>query len=147
MTPNASCPRCQTVVAYAEGTRPACPACGYPGPDRRVPPAPWTPPVPGVAAPTRTSGKAVAALVLGVLGILTLPLGFPLAIAALVLGILARREVRAGGAAVEGNGMAVAGIVLGAIALALGAVVFAAVLFVLVSDLGGAPSVVPVVLA
>lgn len=131
------------MVSYAEGTQPTCPACGYPGPDLRVQ-TPWAPPGPGAVAPTRTSGKAVTALVLGILGILTLPLGFPLAVAALVLGIMARGEIRAGAGTVEGNGMAVAGIVLGAIALALGAIVFAAVLFVLTSDLGGAPSVVPV---
>lgn len=73
-----------------------------------------TPPPPPVRT---TSGKAIAAMVLGILGITGG--GAPLGIIALVLGYSARNDIRASRGTLDGDGMATAGIVLGWIAVAL----------------------------
>lgn len=67
---------------------------------------------PMVAA--RTNGKAIAALVCGIGGFFV----FPASIAAVVLGHVARREIRQTGEA--GRGMATAGLILGYIGAVLG---------------------------
>ncbi|MGB0653412.1 MAG: DUF4190 domain-containing protein [Thermoplasmatota archaeon] len=74
----------------------------------------WAPP----AANAPTNGKAIAALVLGILACCALgPLtGVP----ALILGILANKEVQAGGFSEGSKAMAIAGIVLGAIGTLFG---------------------------
>lgn len=66
-----------------------------------------------------TSGKAIAALVLGLAGLIVA--GIILGILALVFGLLARRDIeRQPG--LGGRGMAIAGIVLGPIDIVLGVV-------------------------
>jgi uncharacterized membrane protein YeaQ/YmgE (transglycosylase-associated protein family) len=71
---------------------------------------------------------AVAALVLGIIGTLfslnwlTVWVGGPLAIIALVLGILARKQLAAEG---KPTGMATAGMVLGIVGTAVAALIFA----------------------
>lgn len=66
------------------------------------------------AAPT--SNLAVASLVCGVLGIIQfLPIIGP--VAAVVTGHMARREIRASGGSISGNGMALAGLIMGYIML------------------------------
>lgn len=67
---------------------------------RRIPP-PSPPPL------ARTNGKAIGAVVCGVTGLF---FGLP-AVPAVVLGHMARREIR--GTGEQGDGMAVAGLVLG----------------------------------
>lgn len=84
-------------------------------------PLPPPPPRPPPAVPAeRTSAKAVAAMVLALVG---LALGFlfvPLicCVLAIVLGAVARREINAAGGRLAGRGQAVAGIVLGILGLA-----------------------------
>lgn len=83
------------------------------------------------APPPRTNGGAVASLVCGVLGTVTFGVT---AIPAVVLGHLARREIRRTGE--QGDGMAIGGIVLGwlMIVAVVGAVVVGLMLFNVVSD-------------
>jgi hypothetical protein len=67
----------------------------------------------------RHSGKATAALVLGIIGVFTVLCIVPAicAILALIFGILARNEINASGGTVSGGGMAKAGIILGCVGL------------------------------
>jgi Domain of unknown function (DUF4190) len=76
---------------------------------------------PSAGASQEKPGKAIASLVLGILGVLT----FLIPIVAIILGILAivfgstsRNEIRRRGLA--GHGQATAGLVLGVIAVLLG---------------------------
>ena len=88
----------------------------------------YTPPLPpppmpesGGYAQPRTSGKAVAALVTGVLG---LPgifcCGFLSGIPAIILGLLARRDIKSSSGRLSGDGLALSGLVLGVLALSIG---------------------------
>jgi hypothetical protein len=90
-------------------------------------PAPPPPPRPYRAAPAvpQTSGMAVAALVMGIVGLVLLPLIG--SILALIFGYAARRDIRSRPNELTGEGLAVAGIVMGWIAIVLtviGIVVF-----------------------
>lgn len=90
------------------------------------------PPPGGPGARGPTNSKAIASLVLGIVGCCTVwiyGLGIILGIVGLVLGIIANKEIKASGQA--GSGMAVAGIVLGSIAIAAGILLlaFAGVVF------------------
>ena len=79
-------------------------------------------------APKRTNGVAIAALVLGIIGLLTfwVPiLGLVLGLIALVLGIVGVRR------GPNGKGMAVAGIVLGTLAVIGGVIILVIGYFVL----------------
>lgn len=67
------------------------------------------------AAPRRASGKATAALVLGIAGFITV---FASALA-VALGTLALGDIRGARGALAGRGVAIAGIALGVIALSL----------------------------
>jgi hypothetical protein len=81
------------------------------------PPPPPPPAAPyGGGAPT-SSGKAVAALVLGILGLVSC--GPIAAIPAIVVGRSAQREIDASGGMVTGRGLATAGVVLGWIEVAV----------------------------
>jgi Na+/H+-dicarboxylate symporter len=81
------------------------------------------PPGPGASSyqtPQPGSGLAIASLILGILSLVTFCLIFvsaPLAVIAIILGIVASNQVKAGRA--SGGGMARAGMVLGIIALCL----------------------------
>jgi hypothetical protein len=86
---------------------------------------------------SRTSGKAIAALVLGISAIVIWPLAIILGPLAIYFGISSKNAIRLNPGQ-SGNGMAIAGIVLGSISLLFGLIVAAAVVFVLVSNLGGA---------
>ena len=83
-------------------------------PNAPVPPLPPTggPGQPMYAAPQPT-GKAIAAMVTGILG-LTMCC-FPIGIVAWVLGKQAEREIRASGGRLGGDGMAKAGWIMGII--------------------------------
>jgi hypothetical protein len=70
---------------------------------------------PYAQAPRRNSSKATWALVLGILGILVLPIVF--SILAIVIGVSARSEIDRTPSVISGRGNATAGIVLGIIGL------------------------------
>jgi len=91
---------------------------------------PPPPPPPGYGAapqppyggqPASNSGKAIASMVTGLIGLITLCCGlFVVAsITALILGIIARKEIRASNGALKGDGMALTGIITGVIGLLL----------------------------
>ena len=69
---------------------------------------------PAYQAPS-TNGLAIAALVCGLLGFATCVSAIP----AVILGHMARRQIRDSGGAQQGDGMALAGLILGYVVLAL----------------------------
>jgi acyl carrier protein len=84
----------------------------------------------GPVAVPATSGLAIASLVLGILGWFILPvIG---SISAIVLGHMARGEIRRSDGRVEGKGLATAGLVLGYVGL----VVFLLVMLLVISLVG-----------
>lgn len=93
------CPACGKAVVEQDAV---CPWCHAP-----LDPA-------AIDFPVRTSGKAIASLILGILFI-----GVVTAIAAVVFGHLARRDIRRSGGRLKGKRMATAGLVLGYIGVAL----------------------------
>lgn len=106
--------------------QPAVPPAAPVIPVMPMPPLPAAPP-PGLSSHygftgPSTSGLAIAAMVTG---ISSLPLyaaclmGAPASIAAIVLGHLARRQIRRSGGMKSGSGMALAGLIIGYITLAL----------------------------
>jgi len=100
------------------------------------PPPPLPPPQPGAwGSPPPNSGKAIAALVLGILGIVSCQV---LGIAAIVLGQQANQEIAASRGQLGGEGFAKAGIIMGWVAVALLAlgVVGLILFFVVVAAVG-----------
>lgn len=85
-------------------------------------------PAPGGYPPflpvTRTSGKAVTALVLGIVGMVASILGIVLGAVAIVMGALAFKDIRNGAGQVKGKGMAGTGLGLGIAAVALYGMIF-----------------------
>ena len=73
---------------------------------------PGWPPGQAIYVPQATNGKAIAALVLGILWIYWIG-----SILALIFGVVARKEIAASGGAQSGQGMATAGIVLGCVGM------------------------------
>lgn len=116
------CPECGEEVRDIDRY---CPRCGSeiertlvseqqkPG---KHPPEPPRSPAAGPVA-QRTSGFAIASLVLGILGYLCL-FGFG-SVMAIIFGLLAKRDVKRGGGMIKGSGMATAGIVLGSVLIGL----------------------------
>ena len=99
----ANCPHCDAIDAGEAGY---CKKCGQPLETAAIPVA---------AAPARrTSGMAVASLVLGILSLLCL---FPAAVLAIVLGYGARARIRRSAGTLQGEGMARAGVNLGVLGL------------------------------
>ncbi len=78
--------------------------------------SPAVPPtaIPAPAGPPQTSGMAIASLVLGLLCFI-----FPASLAAVILGHMARSQIRRSGGRQTGSGMALAGLVLGYTGVAL----------------------------
>lgn len=74
-------------------------------------------PTPQQPYPTKTNGKAIAALVLGILAIIIPYIGFILGIIAIILGALSLKEIAK--ASEQGRGLAIAGLVCGIIGTAL----------------------------
>ncbi|MEA3137099.1 MAG: hypothetical protein QOC71_1380 [Thermoplasmata archaeon] len=134
------CPHCGSVVEPARDTSGAlfCPVCQNTGILPSGVPAP--PPIPPLSPPAAVGsapGKATAALVLGIATFVAFPIAIVLGPIALVLGIQALRKIKASPPGTPGQGMAVAGIVLGSVGILFGlTVVMAALVFVLVSNLG-----------
>ena len=84
------------------------------------PPPPAVPPPPPAPAATQqvpTSGLAIASLVLGIGGLTLLPLLG--SVLALILGYMARKEIRQRPDELTGDGLAIAGIVMGWISVGL----------------------------
>lgn len=109
----AYCSYCGAELSDAATT---CPKCGQP---RTLP-----------RAAGRTEGGAIAALILGVLGIVACPL--VLSIPAVIVGTQARRRIRED-PTLEGESMARVGVILGWVGIglaALGIVIFIIVLAV-----------------
>jgi uncharacterized protein DUF4190/zinc ribbon protein len=107
----AFCPNCGAPLAA--GAR-FCPSCGAA--------------VGGAQPATRTSSNAIASLVLGIAGLIVLPL-IP-SIFAITFGHAARREI-AQRPGTGGEGMATAGIVMGWIGVAVGILVLLVFVYIL----------------
>jgi hypothetical protein len=82
----------------------------------------------------RTSSMAIVALVLGIISFLGL--FFIGGIGAIATGHLARREIRASGGQVKGDGMALAGLVLGYANIAVSVLGFIAICLLIAGVLG-----------
>ena len=86
------------------------------------PPPQYGAPVPPQGGvPPKTSGKAIGSLVTGLVGLLTICCGFFVvtSIVALVLGFLARKDIRASDGRLKGDGMALTGIITGFVGIAM----------------------------
>lgn len=144
------CPECgaqQTLDDAAAGGEATCEACGArlrvpaaePEAAQQAEPSPQLEAVSGEEAPAyaapvaeampaapKTSGLAVASLIVGIVSLpLSLccpPLSIIGALAALVMGLIAASQIGKSGGQLGGKGLAIAGIVLGALGLALGVI-------------------------
>lgn len=89
------CPKCGT---FLNTDARFCPSCGAPNAG-----------APGVGAggPQQTSGKAILALVFSVIPVCMLP------VVGIVLGVMARKEIRANPHRLKGDGLALAAIIVG----------------------------------
>ena len=77
---------------------------------------PYTPP----PAAAQNSGMAIGSLIASILGVTLIPtIG---SIIGLILGYLARKEIRESGGTVTGEGMATAGIIIGWVGVSLAAI-------------------------
>ncbi|MBD0862270.1 DUF4190 domain-containing protein [Gordonia sp. zg691] len=100
----------------------------------------------GTPAAQSTNGKAIAAMVCGIVGVISLVacfffsffLSIPIGIAAVVLGFLSRRDIEQSNGTQTGAGMGLTGIITGALSI-LGGVVWV-VLFIIVLAAGGTDS-------
>jgi hypothetical protein len=106
------------------------------------PPVPQRPPavtggrtVQGLPSAPPTSGLAIASLVLGIGGLTVLPLLG--SVAAIILGYMARQDIRRRPGQVSGDGLAVAGIVMGWIVVGASILVFVLSLLGVVASLCG----------
>lgn len=70
------------------------------------------------ALPRKTSGLAIASLVCGVTAWTILPI-FLNAIAAVIIGRMAKKEIKASNGSLTGDGLATAGLILGWVQIAL----------------------------
>lgn len=93
---------------------PPSPARVYDAPTGNMPPPYVVTAAPGTA---RTSTLAVVALILGITSFMFLP--FVGGIGAIITGMMGRREIRASGGLVSGDGLALAGLILGYINVGL----------------------------
>ncbi len=69
---------------------------------------------------TKSSGKATASLVCGIIGLIVFPVIF--SVLAINLGLAAKREISRSGGQLSGEGKATAGIVLGIVGLVFGVI-------------------------
>lgn len=136
-----TCPNCgkgvEQAAAQAAAPPPAAPPAGAMPPAAPPPPGPaFAPPPPGpvppmgtgpmppgpawpapVMAKKKTSGLAIASLILAITGFICLPILGP--ILGLILGIVAKSQIKKSSGQVEGGGLATAGIVLSVLAIVL----------------------------
>lgn len=121
--PSAEEAKAQAAPASAGGER-RCPACGAPvKPEARFCNSCGSE-ISKEAAPSgkKTSGFAIASLILGVLGFCTTITSIP----GLILGIVGLQRIKRSGGTLTGQGMAIAGIVTSALVVALVMIAFAA---------------------
>ena len=78
-----------------------------------------TPAAAPLSGQPQTSGKAIAALILGIANGLFLFFFFPLAILAIVFGHISRSEIKKSAGRLKGAGMALAGLILGYASLSI----------------------------
>ncbi|HEX5017153.1 MAG TPA: DUF4190 domain-containing protein [Actinomycetes bacterium] len=105
------------------------------------PPGPYPPPTPGggyqwYPTPPTNSGKAIAVLVLGIVGLLFVcgyGLGVVPAIVALAMAPSAKREIEASGGTLTGEGMIKAGVVCSWVAVGIAAVGLVLIVIVVVA--------------
>jgi hypothetical protein len=106
------CPKCGAEIA--DGSR-FCPKCGSAIQAAVVPQAPMPQaPMPQVAGTTRTSGMAIASLVLGIISIII----NPLSILAIIFGGVAMGQMGKD-PTLGGKGLAIAGLVIGIVMFVL----------------------------
>ena len=79
-----------------------------------------------------TNGKAIAALVLSIFGIVSVPIIS--SIAALILGVQARREIASSGGWQSGDSLARAGIIIGWVGIALYTLLILIVVIIAIVD-------------
>ena len=101
-----ACPSCQKTMQIDPGVFGLAPMPGQAMPSTMAGP---------VRTEARTSGKAVASLILGIVSFCIGLAG----IIAIILGAAAKSEIDEGDGRLTGRGMAIAGIVLGAVGLGL----------------------------
>jgi len=115
---------------WGDPRMPASPP-GYPYPPGGYPPPRYAgvPPLPPLPPRPADPSHAVAALILGILAVVTAPVvvGLGLGVAAVAMGLSARRRSKRDDGA--HSGMALAGIVLGALAIVVGLAVAAILAF------------------
>ena len=105
---------CGSCGASSAETSQFCPSCGQPlNPPAPPPVTPGWPAAAQQSLAPKTSGKAIASLVLGLFF-----WTFPAAIAAVVFGHISRGEIRRSGGKLKGDGLALAGLILGYIGVA-----------------------------
>jgi len=86
-----------------------------------TPPGMTTPPLsPPPAAPTKTSGHAIAGLIVGLGGICTCGVG---GIVGLILSIVALKKIDASRGTLGGRGLAIAGIIASAVCILIGLII------------------------
>jgi Domain of unknown function (DUF4190) len=117
-----------------EPQQPTPPPAPPPAPPPQPPPAPpayGQPPSTGAGYQSgqKTNGLAIAALVLGIAGLVFYACGVA-SILALVFGYMSRRQIDESGGTQGGRGMAIAGIIMGWIGVAL-VVIFWVVIVIL----------------
>ena len=78
------------------------------------------PPSPPPAAPTKTSGHAIAGLIVGLGGLCTCGVG---GIAGLILSVVALKKIDASGGTLGGRGLAIAGIIASAVCILIGLII------------------------
>jgi hypothetical protein len=93
----------------------------------------------GYQPPARTNGNAVASLVCGICAFVVCPLT---AIAGIVTGVRARRQIRDSGGQEQGDGLAVAGLVISGLGLVylVGLAIFLAFFITLAATLPSVPT-------
>ena len=106
--------------ATGPGTPPPPPPPVYGQPPAYPPPGAGAP-VPGGFGPAKTSPLAIVSLVLGIVGFCCGQL-FVLSIAAIVTGVMARKQVKEGMGRFKGDGLALAGLILGFAGILIGVV-------------------------
>ena len=130
---------------YQQASPPPYPPPPYP-PQSPPPYPPTYPPTYPYPVNPPTSGKAIASLVLGIVGLFALcayGLGLVAAILAVVFGFLARADIRRAQGALGGDGLAKAGLVTGFVGIGLAVLGLLLVIGLLVSrgvDSGGPDS-------